>query len=102
MIDTGYTDTALPLFCTSLPSTSGGRGLAYNGVHPYMAEGKSTVWARWIAALDKLELLKPRAVIAGPKRPENDDHPRIMRKRATSGTSAPHEETTTVREFSIE
>ena len=31
-----------------------------------------------MAALDKLELLKARAVIAGHKRPENDDHPRII------------------------
>ena len=32
----------------------------------------------WIAALDTIEALKPRAVIAGPKKPENDDSPRII------------------------
>ena len=32
----------------------------------------------WIAALDKVESLRPRAVIAGHKRPGNEDHPRIL------------------------
>jgi len=72
----------------------------YNGVHPYMAEGNPESWAKWIAALDKLESLKPRAVIAGHKRPENDDAPRIIEERAaTSGLHAANEETATVREF---
>jgi len=31
-----------------------------------------------IAALDKIESLNPRAVIAGHKRAENDDSPRII------------------------
>jgi hypothetical protein len=32
----------------------------------------------WIAALDKVESPKPRTVIAGHKRPGNEDHPRII------------------------
>ena len=32
----------------------------------------------WIAALDKMESLKPRAVIAGHKRIGNDDSPKIL------------------------
>ena len=32
----------------------------------------------WISALDKIESLNPRAVIAGHKRPENDNSPRIV------------------------
>ena len=32
----------------------------------------------WIAALDKMESLKPRAVFAGHKRVGNDDSPRII------------------------
>jgi hypothetical protein len=32
----------------------------------------------WIAALDKIESLTPRAVIAGHKRPGNDDSPKIL------------------------
>jgi len=79
MVDTGYTDTALStsLHVPSIDLVAAG-DVAYNGVHPYMAEGNPQSWAKWIAALDKLELLKPRAVIAGHKRPENDDHPRII------------------------
>ena len=32
----------------------------------------------WISALDKIESLKPHAVIAGHKRPANEDSPRII------------------------
>ena len=32
----------------------------------------------WISALDTIERLKPRAVIAGHKKPENDASPRII------------------------
>ena len=32
----------------------------------------------WIAALDTIESLNPRAVIAGHKRPGNDDNPKII------------------------
>jgi len=31
-----------------------------------------------ISTLDKLEALKPKAVVAGTKSPENDDDPRII------------------------
>jgi len=32
----------------------------------------------WIRALDTIESLQPRAVVASHKRPENDDSPRII------------------------
>ena len=48
----------------------------YNGVHPYLAESNKRTRLEWIAALDKLEALNPRAVIAGHKVPENDDDPK--------------------------
>ena len=32
----------------------------------------------WISALDKIESLKPHAVIAGHKLPTNEDNPRII------------------------
>ena len=35
-------------------------------------------WREWIAALNKIESLNPRAVIAGHKRPGNDDSPKII------------------------
>jgi hypothetical protein len=50
--------------------------VVYNGIHPYLVETDTQSRLEWIAALDKLEALKPRAVIAGHKIPENDDDPR--------------------------
>ena len=53
--------------------------VAYNDVHQYLSESVShESRIAWIAALDKLETLGPRAVIAGHKRPDNDDAPRII------------------------
>jgi hypothetical protein len=43
-----------------------------------LAETDAQKRREWIAALDKVESLKPRTVIAGHKRPGNEDHPRII------------------------
>jgi glyoxylase-like metal-dependent hydrolase (beta-lactamase superfamily II) len=51
---------------------------AYNGVHLYLAESNPQTRREWIAALDTTEALRPRAVIAGHKRPGNDDSPKII------------------------
>jgi glyoxylase-like metal-dependent hydrolase (beta-lactamase superfamily II) len=51
---------------------------AYNDVHLYLAESNPRTRREWIAALDTIEALKPRAVIAGHKRPGNDDSPKII------------------------
>jgi hypothetical protein len=48
----------------------------YNGVHPYLVESNKQTRLEWVAALDKIEALNPRAVIAGHKVPENDDDPK--------------------------
>jgi hypothetical protein len=37
----------------------------YNNTHPYLAEADEKARAEWLAALDKIEVLHPRAVIAG-------------------------------------
>ena len=50
----------------------------YNDVHLYLAESNAEKRREWIAALDKIESLKPRAVVASHKRPENDDNPRTI------------------------
>jgi glyoxylase-like metal-dependent hydrolase (beta-lactamase superfamily II) len=50
----------------------------YNGIHPYLGETDTQSRLEWISTLDKLEALKPKAVIAGHKVPENDDDPRII------------------------
>jgi hypothetical protein len=43
-----------------------------------LAETNPQKRREWIAALDTVESLKPRAVIAGHKRPGNEDSPRII------------------------
>ncbi len=76
-LDMGWTDTHAT---TSLHVPSVGLIVAgdvvYNGIHPYLSE--TTVQSRleWIASLDKLEALRPVAVVAGHKIPEHDDDPR--------------------------
>src|SRR5438034_231306 len=76
----GFTDTASTT-CLHVPST----GLivagdaAYNGVHLHLSESPDQQKRQeWIAALDKMESLKPRAVIAGHKRVGNVDSPKIL------------------------
>ena len=76
----GYTDTASTT-CLHVPSI----GLivagdaAYNGVHLHLSESPDQQKRQeWIAALDKMESLKPRAVIAGHKRVGNVDSPKIL------------------------
>jgi glyoxylase-like metal-dependent hydrolase (beta-lactamase superfamily II) len=51
---------------------------AYNDVHLYLAESSPEGRRDWIAALDTIESLHPRAVIAGHKRADRDDDPRII------------------------
>ena len=78
-VELGHTDTDHTT-CLHVPSI----GLvvagdaAYNDVHLYLAESDVPKRQEWIAALDKIESLSPRAVVASHKRPENDDNPRII------------------------
>jgi glyoxylase-like metal-dependent hydrolase (beta-lactamase superfamily II) len=76
----GFTDTA-GTTCLHVPSI----GLivagdaAYNGVHLHLSESPDQQKRQeWIAALDKMESLEPRAVIAGHKRVGNVDSPKIL------------------------
>ncbi len=77
VVDAGHTDTA---FSTSLHVPSIGLIVAgdvvYNGIHPFLGETDRKSRMEWIATLDKLEALQPKAVVAGHKVPENDDDPR--------------------------
>ncbi len=78
-VELGHTDTDHTT-CLIVPSI----GLvvagdaAYNDVHLYLAESNPQTRREWISALDKIESLNPRAVVAAHKRPENDDNPRII------------------------
>jgi glyoxylase-like metal-dependent hydrolase (beta-lactamase superfamily II) len=79
VVELGHTDTDFTT-CLHVPSI----GLvvagdaAYNDVHLYLTESNEQTREEWIAALDKIEALKPRAVVASHKRPENKDNPKII------------------------
>ena len=79
VVELGHTDMDYTT-CLHVPSI----GLvvagdaAYNDVHVYLAESNPEKRQEWIAALDKIESLNPRAVVASHKRPENADSPRII------------------------
>jgi glyoxylase-like metal-dependent hydrolase (beta-lactamase superfamily II) len=79
VVPLGHTDTD-DTTCLHVPSI----GLvvagdaAYNDVHLHLGESNPLLRGEWIAALDTIESLRPRAVIAGHKRRERDDDPRIL------------------------
>jgi glyoxylase-like metal-dependent hydrolase (beta-lactamase superfamily II) len=82
-VDAGRTDTesSSSLHVPSVDLVVAG-DVVYNGIHPYLAETNTQSRLEWIAALDRLDALKPRAVVAGHKIPHNDDDPRdIARTR---------------------
>jgi glyoxylase-like metal-dependent hydrolase (beta-lactamase superfamily II) len=102
VIDNGFTDTQ---YSTSLYVPSTGLVVAgdavYNGTHPYMSETTEPSRLNWIAALDRIEGLKPHAVVAGHKNPANDDNPQHIgatRKYILDFNRLNHQ-TTTVREL---
>jgi glyoxylase-like metal-dependent hydrolase (beta-lactamase superfamily II) len=78
-VDLGHTDTD---FTTCLHVPSAGLVVAgdaaYNDVHLFLLESDADQRREWIAALDAIEALGPRAVIAGHKNPQRDDSPRII------------------------
>ncbi len=79
VVELGHTDTDRTT-CLHVPSI----GLvvagdaAYNDVHLYLAESDAQKRQEWIAALDKIESLNPRAVVASHKRPDDEDSPKII------------------------
>lgn len=98
-VNAGRTDTAQST-CLHVPSIGllVGGDAVYNGIHPYLGETDTQSRLEWIATLDRLDALKPKAVIAGHKLPDNDDDPRIIgetrqyiadfnRLNATTGTA---------------
>jgi glyoxylase-like metal-dependent hydrolase (beta-lactamase superfamily II) len=78
-IEVGHTDTDHTT-CLHVPSINlvVAGDVAYNDVHLYLAESDAQKRQEWIAALDRIEALHPRAVVASHKRPDNDDKPAII------------------------
>jgi len=60
---------------------------AYNDVHLYLVESNAQNRLEWISALGAIEALKPRAVIAGHKKPENAAPESSTRPGSTSAIS---------------
>jgi len=77
VVRVGHTDTD-DTTCLHVPAI--GLVLAgdavYNGIHPFLTESNRQTRLEWIAALDRIDALKPSAVVAGHKIPTNDENPR--------------------------
>lgn len=79
VVNVGHTDTD-DSTCLHVPSI----GLVvagdavYNGIHPFLNESNRQTRLEWLAALDKIDALQARAVVAGHKIPGNDDKPQIV------------------------
>ena len=78
-----FTDTA-GTTCLHVPALDliAAGDAAYNSVHPRLVESNQNHKNdEWLAALDKMQFLKPRIVVAGHKKPKNDDDgPRVIRQ----------------------
>ena len=78
-----FTDTA-GTTCLHVPALEliAAGDAAYNGVHPRLMEANQNQKRdEWLSALDKMESLKPRTVVAGHKSMKNDDDgPRVIRQ----------------------
>lgn len=78
-----FTDTA-GTTCLHVPALEliAAGDAAYNGVHPRLLEAnQNQKREEWLAALDKMQSLKPRIVVAGHKNMKNDDDgPRVIRQ----------------------
>ena len=88
-VDVGHTDTddTTVLHVPEIGLVVAGDA-AYNDVHQYLAESDSQGRQDWLAALDIIEALDPRAVVAGHKRYGNDEtRASSMRPASTSATS---------------
>jgi len=101
-VNAGRTDTARStcLYVPSIGLLVAGDAV-YNGIHPYLGETDARSRLEWISTLDKLEALKPRAVIAGHKVPENGDDPGIIAetRQYLRDFDRLNERTTTAREL---
>jgi glyoxylase-like metal-dependent hydrolase (beta-lactamase superfamily II) len=79
VVEAGHTDTDDTTFLhvPSIGLVVAG-DVAYHDVHLHLGESSPDGRRQWVAALDKMEALNPRAVIAGHKRPGTDDDPAII------------------------
>ena len=78
-VEVGHTDTddTTVLHVPSIGLVVAG-DVAYNGVHQYLLESAHGGIEAWLAALDKVAALQPRAVVAGHKNKDLPDDPAII------------------------
>jgi glyoxylase-like metal-dependent hydrolase (beta-lactamase superfamily II) len=83
VIEAGFTDTAdtTSLWVPDLRLIVAG-DVAYNDTHQYTAETTSDSREHWAKAAERLATYDPVAVIAGHKKPELPDDPRILAETA--------------------
>jgi glyoxylase-like metal-dependent hydrolase (beta-lactamase superfamily II) len=78
-VEVGHTDTddTTVLQVASIGLVVAG-DVAYNGVHQYLLESRDGGIQAWLAAIDIVEALRPRAVVAGHKNRDLPDDPAIL------------------------
>jgi glyoxylase-like metal-dependent hydrolase (beta-lactamase superfamily II) len=78
-VEVGHTDTddTTVLHVPSIGLVVAG-DVAYNGVHQYLLESAHGGVEAWLAALDKVAALQPRAIVAGHKNKDLPDDPAIL------------------------
>ena len=80
-VDIGHTDTDHTT-CLHVPSIGlvvAGDAI-YNGTHPYLVESGESGLEAWLAAIDKIEALNPRAVVVGHGPLDPDNSPRHIQE----------------------
>jgi glyoxylase-like metal-dependent hydrolase (beta-lactamase superfamily II) len=80
-VDIGHTDTDHTT-CLHVPSIGlviAGDAI-YNGTHPYLVESDRQGLHDWLAAIDKIEALNPRAVVVGHGPFDPDNSPRHIQE----------------------
>jgi len=101
-VDIGHTDTD-HMTCLHVPSIAlviAGDAI-YNGTHPYLVESNHEGLLAWLAAIDKIEALKPQAVVVGHGPLDPDNAPRHIEetRRYIRDFMRLDAETTTAREL---
>jgi glyoxylase-like metal-dependent hydrolase (beta-lactamase superfamily II) len=86
IVDVGHTDAdaASVLHVPDLDLVVAGDAI-YNGVHLYLAESADGGRDKWRSAIDIVESLDPRWIVAGHKNKDLDEHSRaLFRRHATT------------------
>jgi hypothetical protein len=101
-VDIGHTDTDHTT-CLHVPSIAlviAGDAI-YNGTHPYLVESNHEGLLAWLAAIDKIEALKPQTVVVGHGPLDPDNAPRHIgeTRRYIRDFMRLDAETTTAREL---